>query len=156
MDESEIFHILGNDRRREIINSFAESREPITLSELATEIATHESDDEPPEDLYKSVYVSLQQTHLPKMADEGIIAYDRDAKTIEPGPKLDEVEVYVGDRQALRQPLYSPPLVVSVLALATIVAALLGVPVVSAVDIGVWAVLFLLVIIGTMLVQSVE
>lgn len=156
MDDSDVFHILGNDRRRELINSIARTADPVPLAELATEVATCEAEGKPPEDLYRSVYVSLQQTHLPKMADAGIVVYDREAKVVRPGPTFDEVEAYVSRRGYVPNSLYSTPLVVSIVALVVVVAATLGVPVVSDVDVAVWAVISLLSVIGTLAAQSVR
>lgn len=147
IDESEVFHILGNDRRREIITNIADRSEGIAVSDLAQEIARREGGDmDPSKDLYKSVYVSLQQTHLPKLAEEGIIRYDRETNRVEPGPRLDEVTVYVTDDQGTRldNPLW--PLVVSLVGLVTILASVGGVPVFSAVSAPVWAMVFLSVI----------
>ena len=95
MDESEIFHILGNDRRREIICTLIDDTEALPVSDLARRIASAEVDDEPSKNLYKSVYVSLQQTHLPKLAEKGIVVYDTDAQRVEPGPAFQEMRAYL-------------------------------------------------------------
>ena len=42
IDESEVFHILGNDRRREIICTLAETNEGLSVSDLARRIADKE------------------------------------------------------------------------------------------------------------------
>ena len=113
LEEATIFHILGNDRRREVILQTTENG-AVNVSELAQYIAEKEaSDDTTADELYKSVYVSLQQTHLPKLADEGVIEYDSETKTIEPGPRLDEIEVYV-DRDSTGRGGISIPLALSV------------------------------------------
>jgi DNA-binding transcriptional ArsR family regulator len=144
IDESEVFHILGNDRRREIISSIADRSEAVAVSELASEIARGEqSDADPTKDLYKSVYVSLQQTHLPKLSEDGIIRYDPDTNRVEPGPRLDEVTVYVTDENGVSwtSPLW--PLSVSLVGLVVTLAAVSDVPLVSDVTAPVWAVVFL-------------
>jgi len=96
LEESEVFHILGNDRRRAIVQLLAEEGGQIDVSDVATEIAATESDTTPvPNNLYKSVYVSLQQTHLPQLEEDAVIEYDSDAKTIQSGRHFDEVLQYV-------------------------------------------------------------
>ncbi|TYL37511.1 transcriptional regulator [Natronococcus pandeyae] len=96
LEESEVFHILGNDRRRSIVQLLAEESGQVDVSDVATEIAAAESDSTPvPNNLYKSVYVSLQQTHLPQLQEDAVIEYDSDAKTIRPGPNFDDVLGYV-------------------------------------------------------------
>ncbi|MFB6079794.1 MAG: ArsR family transcriptional regulator [Haloferacaceae archaeon] len=145
LSESDAFHILGNDRRRELIATIADRPDGVVVSDLAEEIARREQDGgngDPTRDLYKSVYVSLQQTHLPKLADEGVIRYDPETNRVEPGPRLDEVTVYVTD-DARPSRLRTWPLVVSLVGLAVLLAAMGGVPLVSAVSAPVWAVVFL-------------
>ena len=95
--ESEVFHILGNDRRREIVSVLAEREDRVDVSDVATEVASRESEagDSVPNNLYKSVYVSLQQTHLPQLEADGVIEYDTEEKTIAPGPHFDEIEGYI-------------------------------------------------------------
>lgn len=95
--ESEVFHILGNDRRREIVAVLAARENRIDVSDVATEIASRETetDDSVPNNVYKSVYVSLQQTHLPQLEADGVIDYDTEEKTIAPGPQFDEIEGYI-------------------------------------------------------------
>ncbi|MFC3958301.1 DUF7344 domain-containing protein [Halovivax cerinus] len=95
--ESDVFHILGNDRRREIVSLLAAANGPIDVSDVARRVASREHDDSDtvPNNLYKSVYVSLQQTHLPQLEAERIIVYDSDAKTIQQGAQFDHVCEYI-------------------------------------------------------------
>jgi DNA-binding transcriptional ArsR family regulator len=96
LEESEVFHILGNDRRRAIVQLLSEQPGQIDVSNVATEIAAAESESTPvPNNLYKSVYVSLQQTHLPQLQEDAVIEYDSDAKTIRTGPNYGDVLAYV-------------------------------------------------------------
>lgn len=100
--ESEVFHILGNDRRREIVSVLAAREERVDVSDVATEVAARETDDgdSVPNNLYKSVYVSLQQTHLPQLEADGVIEYDTEEKTIAPGPHFEEIEGYIDTAEA--------------------------------------------------------
>lgn len=99
--ESEVFHILGNDRRREIVSVLAVREGRVDVSDVATEVAARETDgDSVPNNLYKSVYVSLQQTHLPQLEADGVIDYDTEEKTIAPGPHFDEIEGYIDTAEA--------------------------------------------------------
>lgn len=43
----------------------------------------------------KRVYTALQQSHLPKMDNAGVLEFDRDRGTIEPTPALEDVEIYM-------------------------------------------------------------
>ena len=96
LEDSEIFHILGNDRRRAIVQFLAEENDHIEVSDVATAIADSESEsDSVPNNLYKSVYVSLQQTHLPQLEEDGVVEYDSDGKLIHRGSNFQDVLMYV-------------------------------------------------------------
>ena len=133
--ESEIFHILGNDRRRAIVQLLAGHSDQLDVSDVASKIAETEVDGSSvPNNLYKSVYVSLQQTHLPQLEEEGVIEYDSDAKTIEPGPNFGDVNQYVNGNNPSSRPVLVGHLAVCVLGLVVIVLAGLDLPLVSSVD----------------------
>ncbi|MEY7850831.1 ArsR family transcriptional regulator [Natrarchaeobius sp. A-rgal3] len=133
--ESEVFHILGNDRRRAIVQLLAEESGQVDVSDVASDIAANESDaSSVPNNLYKSVYVSLQQTHLPQLEEDGVIEYDSDAKTIEPGANFVAVLTYINGHGDDRSPTLQFHLAVCVLGLLLIALAGLELPVVSGLD----------------------
>ena len=80
-----IFDILKNERRRRVLE-FLRDDPTTTLSDLAEHVAALEND-KPIRELTSSerkrVYVGLYQCHLPKMADAGVIDYDRSRGTVE-------------------------------------------------------------------------
>lgn len=96
LDEATIHDVLRNDRRRIALESLRETSGVADLSDLAETIAAKESgSDPPPSDKRQSVYVSLHQTHLPKLDSLGIIEYDSDAHEIELRDRVEEVEIYM-------------------------------------------------------------
>ncbi|WP_435152858.1 DUF7344 domain-containing protein [Haladaptatus sp. DFWS20] len=96
LDESQIHNVLRNDRRREAIRHLRESGGSLTVDDLAEHIATLETDESPaPRNVRKSVYVSLHQTHLPKLDDLGIVEYDQRSKELTLKDRVREVEVYM-------------------------------------------------------------
>lgn len=121
MDESDVFHILGNDRRREIICTLAEQGEELSVSDLAREIADKEENVGSSKNLYKSVYVSLQQTHLPKLAKKDIVVYDRDSQVVRAGPTFPQVEGYLRETDG-RLPMVGVVLPLALSALGLLVA----------------------------------
>lgn len=136
--ESEIFHILGNDRRRAIVQLLATENGQVDVSAVATAIASQEfdangassNDDESvPNNLYKSVYVSLQQTHLPQLEEDNVIEYDSSTKTLRPGIQFDAVYRYVDGEQSSDQRLLLSHLSLSVLGLFVIVLAGFSLPI---------------------------
>lgn len=133
--ETEIHDVLRNDRRRLVLERLAETREQLSVSGLAEYIAAVESGEQPPpRNVRQSVYVSLHQTHLPKLDDLGIVDYDSNSKTVERAENADDVAVYmeVVPKNALSWASYY--FTVSVLGLLVLVAHGVGVPVLSRVD----------------------
>ncbi|MFU8867664.1 ArsR family transcriptional regulator [Natronococcus sp.] len=154
LEESEVFHILGNDRRRAIVQLLAGEAGRIDVSEVATEIASTESESSSvPNNLYKSVYVSLQQTHLPQLQEDAVIEYDSDAKTIRPGPNFDDVLTYVDGETTDRSSTFRLHFAVCLVGLLLIALAGLDGTVVSALDPVLSSVLALLVVAASSLYQ---
>lgn len=77
-----VFGLLVNDRRRLVIHEVAQADadgDVVTLNGLAESIAAAENDvDEAALDTQqrKRVYVSLYQSHLPRLEEAGAVAYD--------------------------------------------------------------------------------
>jgi hypothetical protein len=113
-----------------------------TLRSLAAAIATDETgEDPPPTDKKKSVYISLHQTHLPTLETHGIVEYDRSSKRIELCDGVEEVSMFIEPDTPSEISGWYP--FASAIALLTIIAASVGLPVFSSVDVLVWAVVFL-------------
>jgi hypothetical protein len=80
MDEqARTLDALANKRRLLVLLSLKENETPMTLNELATDVAMNETDF-PDEELatehIDSVLVSLHHVHLPKLTAEGIVSFD--------------------------------------------------------------------------------
>ena len=68
------FDLLATERRRHALYCLREADDPILLLELADRVAEREAD--APGDGRERVAVSLEQVHLPKLDDAGIIDFD--------------------------------------------------------------------------------
>ena len=80
-EKDELYDLLSNHRRRYVIHFCKQADEPLTLSDLAEMVAAREQDKSVPELTSaerKRVYTSLQQTHLDRLTDAGMIEYDGD------------------------------------------------------------------------------
>jgi hypothetical protein len=80
----DIFHLLQNSRRRDVL-AYLEETEQTTLRELAEHIAASENGVSVAglrSAQRKRVYISLYQTHLPKLAAHGVIDYDKSRGTV--------------------------------------------------------------------------
>ncbi|MFC7177441.1 DUF7344 domain-containing protein [Halosegnis marinus] len=77
-----VFDLLSSQRRRMVLYYLRRHGGEGTITELADQIAALENDVEPAEltkQQQKRVYVSIYQTHIPKLADAGVVEYDRDS-----------------------------------------------------------------------------
>lgn len=97
LEEGEIHDILRNGRRRAVIEFLSEHDGRATIRELSEYIATLESgENPPPRNVRQSVYVSLHQTHLPKLDGLGVVDYDTDSKEVELHDRASHVKAYMG------------------------------------------------------------
>lgn len=96
LEPSEIHNVLRNDRRRRAIRHLRDVDGTLSVDTLAEHIAAVETGESPPpRDVRKSVYVSLHQTHLPKLDELDIIDYDQRKQELELRDRAEEVEVYM-------------------------------------------------------------
>jgi len=148
LDEGEIHDILRNDRRRLTINSLQEAEDgQMSVRDLSEQVAALETgEDPPPRDKRQSVYVSLHQTHLPKLDKHGIVEYDSDSKTVSLRERVREVEIYmeVVPRYGLSWGEFYFGL--GLLGLLTTMAVLVGVPLVGALEVTAVASFFFVVL----------
>jgi hypothetical protein len=89
--------VLQNPRRRAVLRYLA-GESPTTQGELAEHIAGLENDVDPAavsSTQRKRVYISLYQSHLPKLDEAGAIDFDRNRGTVEATPQTDEFLSYV-------------------------------------------------------------
>lgn len=93
-----VFGLLSAKRRRHVLDFLDATDGESTLNELAEHIAGIENGIDPRQlssQQRKRVYVALYQAHLPKMADAGVIDYDKARGTIELQPEADQLLVYL-------------------------------------------------------------
>lgn len=91
------FDLLSNARRRFVLRQLQEGSDPIELGDLAGALAAKEngvSVEELTAQQRKRTYVSLYQTHIPKMVESGIIEYDSDSGVISSTKHVDELAAY--------------------------------------------------------------
>ena len=92
----DIFHLLQNSRRRDTIEYLRahSDQEAFEMREMATQVAAWEND-KPIEEITSTerqrVYISLYQSHLPKLDEEGIIDYNQSRGIVRPNALLEYV-----------------------------------------------------------------
>ncbi|VTT87314.1 hypothetical protein DM2_648 [Halorubrum sp. DM2] len=80
-EKDELYDLLSSHRRRYVLHYCKQTEEPVTLSELAEQVTAWEHDKTVPEitsSERKRVYTSLQQTHLDRLENAGLVEYDGD------------------------------------------------------------------------------
>ncbi|MFW5905539.1 MAG: DUF7344 domain-containing protein [Halorhabdus sp.] len=88
LSTSDRHKILGSKQRRVTLKALSERSEPVDLMDLAAAIAAGESDgDVASEATVEKVAIELHHTHLPMMAEFGLIDYDPGANRVEPHPR---------------------------------------------------------------------
>ena len=96
LEPIEIHEILSNERRQLVLTYLREAGGTLTARELAIKIAEAETGESPPpENIRQSAYVSLHQTHLPKLDELKVVYYDRSDQTITLQQRADQVSVYM-------------------------------------------------------------
>ena len=92
----EVFDLLSNRRRRYAIHYCKRVGEPVTLSDLAEQVAAWELEKEVSELTSaerKRVYTALQQIHLPTLERANVVEFEN--HTIELTDEAAELEVYL-------------------------------------------------------------
>ncbi|MFC7072300.1 hypothetical protein ACFQJ7_05355 [Halovenus rubra] len=97
IDYDDYFKLLSNHRRRYTLHYLKKNGEDAELGELSEQIAAWENDVEWEEVTYdqrKRVYTSLQQVHLPRMDDIGVVDFDDREGVASLTPAAEEVDIY--------------------------------------------------------------
>jgi hypothetical protein len=90
----EAFDLLENPRRRHLLRELSGTDGPIDAGRLATRVADREPGPVTPA-VERRVTVSLHQLHLPRLADAGVIGYDRDERTVTPTSQVTRLRAVV-------------------------------------------------------------
>lgn len=87
-----VFDVVRNHRRRWVCRYLCDVSTRTDLGTLSEFIAGIENDQDDwgvSSVERKRVYISLYQSHLPRMNDVGAVVFDADRKTVESGPHLE-------------------------------------------------------------------
>jgi len=124
ISHDDCFDLLSNHRRRYTLHYLEQNGEEAQLGELSETIAAWENEVTQSEISYderKRVYTSLQQVHLPRMDEMGVVEFDDRQGVVRTGPVAKELDIYlevVGEDDV--------PWSVFYLALAVVNAGVLG------------------------------
>lgn len=101
LSQDTAFDLLSNERRRLALQYLQERDEPVSIGELATQVAAMENDipvEEVDAQQRKRTYVSLYQTHVPKLAKANAVEYDSDEGIVALTPETRMVTSYLSPR----------------------------------------------------------
>ncbi|MFB6073154.1 MAG: hypothetical protein ABEJ88_09320 [Halobacterium sp.] len=96
--DDELFEVLSNRRRRYAVHALKRAHGQVEIGDVAEQVAAWEYEvdvDQVSYDERKRVYTALQQSHLPKMDDAGVVEFDKNRGVVEPTESLEDVEVYM-------------------------------------------------------------
>ena len=94
----DIYHLLQTQRRRDVLRYLRTADDRVRLRELAEQVAAWEQEttiDDLSSDERQRVYISLYQSHLPKLDTHGIVDYDKDRGWVEPTPYAERLYPYL-------------------------------------------------------------
>lgn len=126
LSQDVVFDLLSNRRRRFII-SYLYEHGPTTLMTFATEIAAWEDGvdvDQVTDEQRKRAYVSIYQTHVPRLDDSGVVTYDPESGLIELTDRAEQVVRFLPTDGSDDPPW---PVIYMLVALAGLVVYTLGV-----------------------------
>jgi hypothetical protein len=92
------FELLGNDRRRLVIEVLEGYDGPVDLAVLAEIVAAEECAvplDAVSEDERHRVHVSLYHHHVPRLAEAGFVERDEERGAVEPTDRLRKAQQFV-------------------------------------------------------------
>ena len=93
-----VFHLLQNDRRRAALRYLRAADGPVDVGDLAEAIAAAEQDTTVTglsAQQRQRVYISLYQTHLPKLDDCGVVEYRKNRGVVRRRPAADQLDRYL-------------------------------------------------------------
>ena len=94
----DIYDHLANRRRRYALHYLKQTGGSVAVRDLAEQVAAWENEttiDELGSQERKRVYIALYQSHLPTMDDEGMVAYDDEAGTVELTGDIADTDIYM-------------------------------------------------------------
>lgn len=98
LSQDQVFDILSNQRRRYALHYLSGTQDGVSHQTLARQIAAWENEipvESVSKQQQKRVYVSLYQTHIPKLESIGVVEYDSDTGMITLTNRADEVTTYL-------------------------------------------------------------
>ena len=98
VDTDDLLDVLSDARRRFVVACLTEYETPLTLPDVADELAVWEHDaritDVPAEDV-AAIHADLYHVHVPKMADAGVVEYSQERELVALAEPVDELSAHL-------------------------------------------------------------
>ncbi|WP_255167699.1 DUF7344 domain-containing protein [Natrononativus amylolyticus] len=94
----DVFHLLQTKRRRDVLRYLREAETAVGMRELAEQVAAWEQDTSVAalsSSERQRVYISLYQSHLPKLEDAGVIEYRKNRGIVERTPRAAQLDPFL-------------------------------------------------------------
>lgn len=131
LSKDDLFDVLANQRRRFVVHLLKTGEERrVPIGEMAEQVAAWENGIDTVEissKQRKCVYTALQQSHLPKLDETGLVEFNRNRGTVEPTETLNNVDVYLDIIEGKEIPWNQYYLGLSAVAAGLVVAVWVGV-----------------------------
>ncbi|WP_433634412.1 DUF7344 domain-containing protein [Halomicrococcus sp. NG-SE-24] len=109
LSQDDLFEVLKSTRRRYVLYYLRRDGPTAELSILATHVAAWEQDSTPEEltpQQRKRGYISLYQTHLPRLEDADLLEFDADAGTVQLSDHAYLLDDYLSANSPSTKPWY--------------------------------------------------
>ena len=107
LTRDEAYDLLSNPRRRFVISYLGQRQQPVSLNVLAKQVASWENDTpvaELTDQQEKRAYVSIHQTHIPKLEQVGVVEYDSETGQVSISNGARQIEQYLPDYEERTPP----------------------------------------------------
>lgn len=157
LSEIEILELLRNGRRRAVLDYLGSHGNRATVRELAEHVGRSEygvARDGLSADQYKRVYTGLRQCHIPRLADAGVVEFDRDGNFVSLGETASQVATYIDGRP--RSTALRIELVVAFVVAALVTLGVIGVWPLGSIPVEAFGLLTMVALVGLGLVDLVD
>jgi len=131
-----VFEILSNTRRRMVLYYLRWYGGSVSVGELVGEIAALQNEvavEDLTQQQRKRVYVSLYQTHLPKLEEAGLIEYDDDEGEVRLTDSAGDIDTYLTPATEPERRWQIPYLALSILGGLLFLLSFASIPVVASI-----------------------
>ncbi len=98
LSKDELFHLLQNQRRRQVLEFLQDTDGEINMRDVAEQVAAWENDttiDALDSNERQRVYIALYQSHLPKLDDAGVLTYNQQRGIVSRTDLADQLDAYL-------------------------------------------------------------